>query len=249
MNFSDVVTTAKSGILQELGRKRKWQTYVVALGLTLCFFLVVGNVLGESSTAPEPEKVAKVETPDKVKGFQLTDNTTKDKSAWEVSTGADAPPETGPGLARPEAKVFEPSVESDTVGPTVSQVVQIAADKAESREPIEENPLNDVEQASLVATEFYNALNEGKVGQAYDKLAPEFQQDLPFENFQYGYSAVESISCEVKNSEQISPVQIRLDVQINAYEAGADNTYYATCILQKTNNEWTLAGVAQLAAL
>jgi hypothetical protein len=246
MNFTDTITTAKTSVLQELRRKRKWQTYLVACGLTLCFFLVIGNVLGESSQ--EPEEVAKVESTEKAEPFRLSDNRSKENSTWELSTGAEAsPPQSGPSMTEPVATGPAKSVESKSPK-SGNLVVEIAAAQAESR-ATQKAPLNDLEVASEVTTAFYSALNDGNVGQAYDKLAPEFQAELPYQNFQCGYAAVESISCEIKNSEQISPVQIRLDLQIDAYEAGEDTSYYATCILWKTDDEWSIAGVAQLSAL
>ena len=189
------------------------------------------------------EEVVKVETTEKVEGFQLTDNRTK--SAWEASTAISAP--SAPAQAEPDVVQESVKIKPEI---TPNRVIEIAAAKAESRSREKaKSQLSDLEQASEMTTEFYSALNDGNIGEAYDKLAPEFQADLPFENFQYGYAAVESISCEVKNSEQISPEQIRLDLQIDAYEAGHDTTYYATCILWKTNDEWSIAGVAQLASL
>jgi hypothetical protein len=255
MNFTDTIATAKASVLQELRRKRKWQTYVVASGLTLCFFLVVGNVLGESANEPKPETAVSEESSKTQESFQLTDNRKSKTSVWEASTGAETAPKSGPSLAATEpVAVPEPVAVAEPVeaspAKSSTRVVEIAAAKAEAqnRNRTEKSPLDDVEQATKVATDFYAALNDGHAGEAYDKLAPEFQAVLPFENFQYGYRNVESIYCEVKHSEQIDDNHIRLDVQIDAYEDGDDTTYYATCILWKTDDQWSIAGAAQLAA-
>ena len=113
MNYSDTIATAKASLLQEFKRKRPWQTYVVALGLTLCFFLVVGNVLGESSTEPVKTEIAEIETekaPEaaKVEGYQLADK--ESASSWETTTGVEAPAR---GYSTPE----KPVVEEEVVGP------------------------------------------------------------------------------------------------------------------------------------
>ncbi|MCA9777278.1 MAG: hypothetical protein KC800_11195 [Candidatus Eremiobacteraeota bacterium] len=240
MNYSDTFATAKASLLQELGRKRRWQTYVVAVGLTLCFFLVVGNVLGESSTEPVKTEIAKTEKApevEKVEGYQLADKETAD-SAWEVTTGVkeDAP-----------AKEFETPkpdtvLESESIGPQAPSA-ETADDSAQTE------PLGPEEAATQLTANFYSALNDGHLGEAYDKLSPDFQANLPFECFQSGYEVVDSISCEVKNSEVLPDDQVRLDLQIEATEAGYPSTYYATCIVSKVDDAWTISGVAQLAAL
>lgn len=238
MNSTDLIATIKASLLQELRRKRRWQTYVVAFGITLCFFLVVGNVLGESKAEPKPEPIASepVKPKQKVEGFQLVDNRKEARSTWEVSTELEQSPLSG--------QTDQPRETEATT--SITKAARLAASKAEPQTT--RSPEDDKQLAGQVTTEFYAALNEGHVGEAYDKLSPEFQADLPFEHFQYGYQGVESISCEVKHSEQLTSNQIRLDVQINAYEGGSDNTYYATCILSRCQDTWAIAGVAQLEA-
>ena len=110
--------------------------------------------------------------------------------------------------------------------------------------------LGDEEAASALAKSFYTALNDGNLGEAYDKLSPDFQAGLPFQRFRNGYEVVETISCEVKHSEVLPDDQVRLDLQIDATEAGYSSTYYATCLVSKDDkDDWTICGVAQLAAL
>lgn len=236
MNYSDTIATAKASLLQEFRRKRPWQTYVVALGLTLCFFLVVGNVLGESSTEPVKTGLAETQTekaPEvaKVEGYQLADKEAP-TSSWETTTGIDSP------------AAAEPTGQEDVVVGPQAPVDETARNEESSE------PLGDEEAASALAESFYTALNDGNLGEAYDKLSPDFQTSLPFQRFRNGYEVVDSISCEVKHSEVLPDGQVRLDLQIDATEAGYSSTYYATCLVSKDDcDKWTISGVAQLAAL
>jgi len=236
MNYSDTFATAKASLLQEFRRKRPWQTYVVALGLTLCFFLVVGNVLGESSTEPAKTEIAETQTEKaaetvKVEGYQLADKEAP-TSTWETTTGMESP------------AAAEQTVSEDVVVGPEAPAVETALDEDPSE------PLGDEEAASALAESFYTALNDGNLGEAYDKLSPDFQTSLPFQRFRNGYEVVETISCEVKHSEVLPDDQVRLDLQIDATEAGYSSTYYATCLVSKDDkDDWTISGVAQLAAL
>lgn len=237
MNYSDTIATAKASLLQEFKRKRPWQTYVVALGLTLCFFLVVGNVLGESSTEPVKTELAEVETekaPEvvKVEGYQLADKENS-QSSWETTTEVETPAREYP----------TPAVEEEALGPEAPPAETSLNEDAPE-------PLSNEEAASELTQSFYTALNDGNLGEAYDKLSPDFQTTLPFQRFKDGYEVVDSISCEVKHSEILPENRVRLDLQIDATEAGYSSTYYATCIVSKDEcDNWTIAGVAQLAAL
>ena len=236
MNYSDTLATAKASLLQEFRRKRPWQTYVVALGLTLCFFLVVGNVLGESSAKPAKTELTETQTekaPEvaKVEGYQLADKEAP-TSSWETTTGIESPVAT------------EPITKEEVIVGPEAPAAEAALDEESSE------PLGDEEAASALANSFYTALNDGNLGEAYDKLSPDFQTSLPFQRFRNGYEVVDSISCEVKHSEVLPDDQVRLDLQIDATEAGYSSTYYATCLVSKDEDDnWTISGVAQLAAL
>jgi len=152
-------------------------------------------------------------------------------SLWETTTGVESP------------TLSEPTEDDEkVVGP------QAPAEAALNEEP--SDAIGDEEAASLLTNSFYTALNDGNLGEAYDKLSPDFRTSLPFQRFKNGYELVESISCEVKHSEVLPDNKVRLDLQIDATEAGCPNTYYATCIVSKDRSDnWTISGVAQLAAL
>lgn len=230
MSYSETIATVKAGLLQELRRKRRWQSYVVAAGLFLCFFMVVGSVFAESSNEPIEKESISVEKPskEKIEGFQLSEQENLKTSNWETSTGAVSGPPTASVVVE-ETTAQEP--EQPEMGPPM---------------PVESEASDPLGSASLVAGSFYDALNQGHLVEAYSSLSPEFQDTLPFETFSNGYANLESIRYEITNAEELNQEQVRLNLQIDATEAGYPSRYYATCIVSKLGEVWTISGVAQL---
>lgn len=204
MDTSQTLHFMKRRVFREL-RNKRWQSYVVAVGMVLGFFLVVQSGLGESPqapvTSPKEKQVAAATQDPPIKGYQLKDET------------HDQVPDE-PAMTGPPPSAVEPSE-------------------------------TEVEGATRVTQDFYAALSEGRVAQAYDLLSSDFQYALPYGVFSEGYLYVEAMSCEVKHSELVDNDRVRLDLQIQVTENGCPGTYYVTCLVSR-EQEWRISGMMQL---
>ena len=228
MKFSQMIASARPLIEKELRKNRPWQSYVVALGMTCGFLLLIQSGLGESPPPPAPKEVAVKASPTKIENYQMTDE--KDPtSPWEVSTEAD------------KLVAVDASAKSETIGPRF----QDAHPELESS-VAEASPEEQLQRAVGVARGFYSALDQGDTALAYANLSPEFQYSLCYETFKLGYEQLESVNCEIKHSELLSSQRARVDLQLDVLEAGQPTLYFVTCIVDQQADVWSLSGVSQL---
>ena len=223
-----------------------WQSYVLA-ALMVCGFLVFTQaVMAESKDVPEvaqteelvAEKAeapkAEVEAPEAKQEF------------FTVAADLETTPERAETFEEAVERVTvkaEPEEEPATENALASEVSPQPKDVAEEASTTENEP---AAEAQAVVTQFYTDLGEGHLGTAYDKLAPEFQDTLPYTTFSRGYADTTALKCEVKYSEVINDDLVRLDVQLSVDEDGLPAQYYVTCLVEKQATEWLVSGVSQL---
>lgn len=250
--------------------KRPWQAYVLASLMVAIGFLFANAVfdrLTESKLAPSLAQETKVEESEPTEEPQVAENkdesepvaVTKPKAPQPIYNSTyPAPPETSETIAssQPDAPVLsgfsapktDVATSEETAEPT--EEAALTAPQAETQAPesldTTEETSDQVEVASAVVSGFYEDLDSGNLGSAYDKLGSEFQHVLTFDRFRDGYSQTENLSCEIKNTELLADDLVRLDVQIAVTESGVPTQYYATCLVAKEGREWALAGVVQL---
>lgn len=228
MKFSEMIASARPIIKKELRKNRPWQSYIVALGMTFGFLLLIQSGLGESPPPPPPKETAVKTEAQKIENYQMTDE--KDPtSPWEEATGAD------------KLVAVVASSPSVMVGPKFED-----AHPESEASPTEASSQEPLERAVGVASGFYAALDQGDTALAYDNLSYEFQDSLSYETFRLGYEQLESVHCEIKHSELVSSQRARVDLELEVVEAGRPARYFVTCIVDQQGEVWSVSGVSQL---
>jgi hypothetical protein len=227
----------------ELKPRRPWQSYVLAVLMVFVGLIAANSLFGSS---PEPsvaqsseEKTQTVEVSAAAESSQ-SDTSEVASEPFFQGAPAEVAPQPSTASAVPEnaevvsaeTQQVESVEESAWVGPPEATDNEVAQD--------------DVETARGVVDEFYSNLDTGNISRAYDKLSPDFREVLSYRRFNQGYSQTESLTCEIKHSEQLSPDKVRLDVALAVVENGVPTEYLATCVVAKTGDDWGLAGVVQL---
>ena len=209
--------------------RRRWQVYLLASLIVLATFIGAGRLFTKTETEPA----------------RLAGSGAESLRPHRDEAEDAAPPLQGTlaSAATEESAVEEEDVVEVTLPPETEVPVWVGPPfvPGASSEVGE-----DLDLAQSVVGEFYQSLNRGDVVGAYDKLSREFREALPFERFSQGYSQTQSLTCQIKHSEQVGPRRIRLDVQIAVTEKGVPVEYWATCLVSKSADGWQIAGVAQI---
>ncbi len=168
------------------------------------------------------------------------------KTAWINSENVQAYLE--PGLDQPPLKTFnqwdevywvQESQGWDKIQTQGGLEVWVQSDKITFTKPKQSNTISGPQD--LIQT-FFQEVSRKKYRQAYDHLSPEWQVELPYDYFLYGYSGVTRQKIEIEGVERISAHFFRITVGMQAIEEGHTVDYVGTYTVERKDeqSEWLM---------
>ncbi|MBI3928574.1 MAG: hypothetical protein HY319_23750 [Armatimonadetes bacterium] len=95
-------------------------------------------------------------------------------------------------------------------------------------------------EAHTAVVEFYKAVGQRDFSRAYDRLSPQWQQELSLGAFAGGYLGTEQVVCRVDNVSLLPGRRVRVDVRLDVLESGSRAEYLASYLVVQTPTGWRL---------
>lgn len=111
--------------------------------------------------------------------------------------------------------------------------------------PIKEAPtyasqISQISEAKASVLRFYQAIDQGKLGEAYELLSRGWQKEISFEDFRDGFRNARAVGCRIENIAALDENQVQVEFALEMREDGTPKSYRGNYVVVRTSSGWRI---------